>query len=166
MATSTEATVRGVIAGAIRGKASELGFQAPDGNVKEYLLAYEQEERKAAYLSAVVDGKQIVWAIGVQVTGNDDWFAMRNITKRAYTIVMQFYREIGRDGSGVNAVIDAARVVRGAIRELTNGLSGTVSLVASTGEPDVSIVDGPEARPGKFIQATMIYKAERVNPDF
>lgn len=167
MVVSTERTVRDVLVAAIQAKAvSDLGFDAEEGNVKDYILEYAHPERAAEYLNAKVDGKQIVWAIAVQVTGADSPYGMKNLWKREYSIEIVFYRDIGRDGSGVNQVIDAANTVRGIMRDLTNGLSGTVNTLSSGSELDSRIVDGPDSRPGKMIEARLRYKAERVQPDF
>ena len=166
MATSTEATVRAVIAGAIQGVASTLGFESSIGNVHEYLLEWENDERKAEYLMArLTDGSKQVRAWGVQVLGNDDWVASNNITQRRYQILIIGYYSKGVQGEGINALIDGARTIRGAIRSLGSRLTETVDLVSSTGQitpRELGRVDPV----GSVIEGTMEYVAERRNPDF
>lgn len=166
MATSTEATVRATIVTAIEGVYDTLGFDQAPGNVKDYLLEYEPEERQPAYLMASVDGKKVIRAWAVDVRGNDDWYAAGNITKRTYRIRIRAYYAPGVGGEGINALIDGARAVRNAIRLLGSRLSETVDRVVSTGEIESDVVEGSDALPGRMIVGSMEYVAEKRNPDF
>lgn len=165
MAISTEATVRGVIVGAIRATWAELGFDEKDGNVHEYLLEWENDEQKADYLTAFVGNENIAWAIGVQVVGNDDWFATGNITNRTYSIDIVLYREMGVGGAGINAMIDGARKIRNALRLLGSRLTETVDMVTSTGAIEPRVLGATDAR-GPILEGKMRYAAQRRNPDF
>jgi hypothetical protein len=166
MATSKEPTVRNVIVGAIRGVASSLGFDETNGNVKDYLLEWEEASLVDKYLMADVGGRRQVRVWGVEVVANDDWYAAGNITRRTYTIKIQGFESLGINGAGVNAIIDGARIVRGAIRSLGSRLSNTVDLVNSTGEIRLDRISGFNADQGELIKGTMTYVAERANPDF
>lgn len=161
---STEAVVRAAIVTAIEGIAqSSLGFDAVKGNVKDYLLLYAPEERKAAYLKAQVSGKQVPYAIGVEVKGREEWYAMRNVARRFYSITIEIYRALD---AGVNEVIDKATVLRGAIHGMTSTLSETVDLAAGAGELEIDIVDSVDSAYGRLLVGTLRYEAEKVNPDF
>lgn len=163
---STEPTVRAVLRGAIESVASSLGFGTPTGNVHEHLLDWEADERKAEYLMAKLsDGSKKVRAWGLYVVGNDDWVATRNITERRYRIMIVGYYGLGVDGEGINAMIDGARVIRGAIRLLGSRLSETVDMVQSTGEIVPRQLRGLDPF-GDIIEGTMEYVASRRNPDF
>jgi len=166
MATSTEESVRQVIVDALKAiTQTDLEFDSPSGNVKDYLLSYEAEELKTKYLTAQVSGKRKVRCWAVDVRGNDDWYAAGNITKRVYTINIEAYYSLGVDGEGVKAMIKHARKVRSAIKGLTSTLSGTVDIVRSTGEIEISQESGTEAE-GSILVGRMVYQAERVNPSF
>lgn len=167
MATSTEATVRSAIVTALQAIAlTDLGFDNPGGNIRPYLLDYEASEKKASYLSAQVAGKNTVYAIAVDVTGSDEWYAMGNITKRTYKIIVRIYRAVGVNGDGSTAVIEAARKIRGAIRGMTSTLSSTVDIASGTGELERDFVDGVDGAHGEMVVGTLTYEAQKVNPTF
>lgn len=164
MATSTESTVRAVLVAAVQGIASDLGFNEPTGNVKDYPLEAHHPERYAAYLKALVGGKRRARAWAFDVRGHDEPFALRNISKRTYIIRCIGYYEQGEDGEGHKDLIDHATKVRGAIRTLTNNLSGTVDLISSATPLD--IVDRRDIETMPLWVGTMTWTATRNNPDY
>lgn len=166
MAVSTEKTVRDVIVGAIRGVASALGFEEPDGNVQDYLLEWEEKSLTGPYLMTWVNGARKVRVWGVDVVASDPWFASGNIVKRDYTITIQGFEEVGVRGAGVNQMVDSARIIRGGILALGSRLSNTVDLVKSVGDLRRNRVSGFDEAMGDLIKGTMIYVAEKANPDF
>lgn len=164
---SKESVVRDAIITAIRAVAtSQLGFDAATGNVRDHLLDYVPKERAAAYLAAQVSGKQTAFAVGVQVLGRDEPYAMRNIPRRIYDITVRIYRALGVEGEGVNAAIDAARGVRYAILGMTSTLSDTVDLSKGVGDFDPEVVEGVDGAFGEMVVGTLKYEAEKVNPGF
>lgn len=163
MAVSTEATVRDVIVAAIQGVAADIGFADPVGNVKDYLLEFHQDEQVAAYLRARVGNQFIPYAWAVQVLGYDEPFAMRGVAKRTYEITIEGYRIKGVDGAPWNDLINAARVIRGEINDISPSLSGTATLIRSAVGLNPSFRD---TQAGTLVVGTMRYTAERTNPDF
>lgn len=167
MATSTEATVREAIVEAIQGIAqSDLGFDYPAGNVKDYLIDYAREEDVAAYLMSAVGGKKAVRCWAVEVLGDDDWFASNNVTIRNYQITIRGYYELGTEGTGSKLIIDHARKVRGAIRALSSTLGNRVDKINDTSALSREIVGGVDPSIGRILVGTMVYSAERRGPDF
>ena len=167
MATSTEETVRDAIVAAIRGVAqSDLGFDLPYGNVKDYLYEFEADERKGAYLMTMVGGKKTIRCWAVDVLGDDDWYASNNVTKRDYQITIRGYYDLGVDGAGVKALVTGARKVREAIRSLNSTLGNRVDLIRDTSALAREIVTGIDPQGGKVLVGTMVYLAERRGPDF
>lgn len=166
MAISTEATVRTVLINAIRGQAENIGWDdTANGNVHDHLLEWRHDEGKGEYLMAMVGGDLTVLAVGVQVRGNDDWFAAGNITKRTYEIEISIYAAMGVDGEGVNRVFDVARHIRNGIRLLGQRLSETVDFVSATGQVEPKLIADLDPV-GPIIEGPMRYVAERKNPDF
>ena len=163
MAVSTERTVRDVIVAAIRGVAADLGFSDPAGNVRDYLLDFHQAEQVPVYLKAKVGNVWLPYAWGVQVLGFDEPFALGGIAKRTYSITIEGYRLKAVDGEAWNALIDAARVIRGAINAISPGLGGTATLIRSA----VGLTPAQRnTEAGTLVVGTMGYTAERTNPDF
>lgn len=167
MATSTEETVRQAIVDAIRGIAhSELGFDLPDGNVRDYPYEFEADERRGAYLMAQVGGKRLIRCWSVDVLGDDDWYSMNNVTLRNYQITIRAYYELGVDGEGSKLIVTHARKVRDAIRGLDSTLGRRVDLIKDTSALQRETVTGIDPRGGVLLQGTMVYLAERRGPDF
>lgn len=164
MAVSTEATVRSVIAEAIRGIAADLGFDDIRGNIREYPIEMHHDDRHAVYLKSVVNGRQEARAIAVDVRGHDEPFAMRQIARRTYSIRVIFYYAKGTNGEAYQDMIDHARLVRGEINELSPTLSGTVTRILSATPLDITEQDRKDH--GKILVGTLAYSAERTNPDF
>lgn len=164
MATSTERTVRDTLIAAIRGISSDLGFDAPQGNVKDYPLEMHHDARASVYLQAMVSGKNVARCWAVDVRGHDEPFALGNISKRTYVVRVIGYYAKGQNGDGYKDLVDHATKVRGAIRSLTNNWSLTVSRILSATPLDVNELDGTDFK--ALWQGIMTYTAERTNPDF
>jgi hypothetical protein len=165
MATSTEATVRTVIVNAIRAIAqSDLGFDEPNGNIREYPLEFHQNEQRTSYLMAKVNGVQTARAWAVDVIGYDEPFALGGISKRTYQIRILAYYGKGVDGVAYHAMIDHARKIREAMNGLTNNIGGTANLISSA----TGLVPGEQidSDVGRLITGTMTYAATRTNPDY
>lgn len=163
MAISTERTVRTTIVTAIRAIAqTSLGFDAPGGNVWEGPLERELLERRVAYLTASVGQKRAVRAWAVDVLGYDEFFGMKSLMKRTYQIAITGY--YGNDGDRGMTLVDHATKVRGAMRDLTVNIGGTVSLVS--GSTGLSIAENNSTDAGPMFVGTLRYTAIRENPDF
>lgn len=163
MATSTERTVREALVAAIRGIALDLGFDEPNGNVKDY-PGDMHAGSTSTYVMAKVDGAQKARCWAVDVRARDVPHAMNNVWKRLYLIRVLAYYERGQNGEGYLALIDDARRVRGAIRGLTSNLGATVDLVTEASELRIEEAEGPASE--RLLIGEMTYEAERVNPDF
>ncbi len=166
MATSTETTVRQVIVDALRGVSSDLGFDETQGNIKDYLLEYEEPTLWANYLRASVGGKQVVRCVAAEVMASENWYGMGNKLKRTYQIAVVLYFAKGVRGEGINALIEAARVARGAIHQLNQTLSNTVDFASGATVLDVSEQGEIDSIPGSILVGRMEYVAEKVAPDF
>lgn len=165
MATSTEETVRNVIVTAIRAIAqSNLEFDDRNGNIRDYPLEWHQDEQRTGYLMASVGGKKIPRAWAVDVLGYDEPFALGNIPQRTYQIRVVGYYGKGVDGTAYHAMIEHARKIRGAIKDLTSNLGGTANLIKSA--TGLSLAERLDSDVGRLIVGTMTYSALRTNPDF
>ncbi len=167
MALSTEETVRNAIVGAIQGVAEELGFDAPNGNVRDYLLEYHQDGAFPEYLMADIDGGRRgvrVWAVDVVLS--DNWFAANNLTERTYTITVEGFEDLGVRGAGVRKLCRNHRIICGAIRALYSNLGGTVDLVESASELRRDVVSGFDTVEGKLLKGMWTYVASKENPDY
>lgn len=166
MAVSTEETVRAVIVNALRDAWRDLGFDASPGNVKDYLLEHEDPALWAKYLNASIGGKNLARCWGVQVTARDEWFGMANTAKRTYSILVTGYYSKETRGEGVKALINGARIVRGAIHGLEQTLSETVDFSTGSSDLDVTEIDNVDLVPGVVLVGRLVYGAEKVRPDF
>ncbi len=172
MATSTEATVRDAIAAAIRGIAGELGFARVGGNVRDYPLEYEGADDRLEYLMAEVGEGWHVRCWSVFVTASDRWHAAGGVMLREYSVVISAYYEVGtamliEEGvAGANLLVDHARKVRGAIRQLGSTLGGRVDTMGPMSEIAISVLSGVAPDDGRIMVGTFGFTAERRNPDF
>lgn len=167
MSTSTEATVRAEIVTAIRSVAkTELGFDNFDGNIKDYLLEFEREERAASYLVAQCGGKLEIRCWAVQVTSSEEVGAMGNISRRNYTVTVKGYYSLGSGGSGYKLLIDHIRAVRAAIKDLGTNLSGLCDRMLGVDDGGISVIRGIDAEGGAMLEATMVYRFDKLNPDY
>jgi hypothetical protein len=164
MATSTEATVRGVIATAIRGIADQLGFDEVGGNVREYPLEMHQATDLPGYLMAKVGGKQVVQCWAVDVRAHDLPYALQQIPRRTYAIRVFAYYAKGVNGESYLKLIDHGRLIRGQIKLLSNSLSNTVNRIVSATPLDISERTGLDV--DRTLQGLMTYSCDRENPDF
>lgn len=163
MAVSTEKTVRDVIVAAIRGVAGDLGFAEPAGNVKDYPLEMHQVEKIPGYLKAKVGNEVVQRAWAVDVRGFDEPFALGRVAKRTYAVTITGYYEKGVDGENYKALVDGARVIRGALNALSPSFGGTVTQILSAGGLDIREL---ETSAGRLLVGVMTYSALRTNPDF
>lgn len=145
---------------------SDLGFSDANGNVKDYLIDFHQPEEQTEYLIASVGGQKRSRAWAVDVRGDDEWYAINNVVKRAYLIQVVGYYEQGQNGEGVNALIDGARKIRGAIRGLSSNLSETVNLIESSTPLSIDRLRSLDGEWSEVLRGVMTYTALRVNPDF
>lgn len=145
---------------------SDLGFEQQQGNVRDYLLDYEAKSKAASYLAAMVDGAQVVRCWAVQVLSNEEWHGANNLMKRTYQITIRGYYAVGADGEGVNAIIDGALKIQGAIRSLNSNLSLTVDTVRSTDDLGLSVQGGSDSEDGEILVGTMRYTAEKTGADY
>lgn len=173
MATSTEETVSQVIIDALKAVATtDLEFDEPEGNIKDYLLEYEQAELIPDYLMSSVGNETDMQAIGVETRARDTWHGGNQPTsatplmKRTYTTRIFFYVSAGVRGEGYKKMIRICRKTRGAIRLLSSNLSNTVDYVTSTGEISVDKLSGVDPIPGELLVGQITYVSERANPDF
>jgi hypothetical protein len=164
MSTSTEATLRTVIANAIKAIAQEdLGFDVTNGNVREYLLDYHPPENESKYLSAKVNNKPVYRAWAVEVTPiEENLTATGMIYYRLYQVIVRGYYALS-GGDDVNTLIDHARAVRGAIKGLQLHFSHTVDLIESIDPLNMTIEDSVN---GRLLVGDIVYRLRRENPDF
>lgn len=164
---STDESVRDVLVNAIKAIAvTKLDFDANSGNVKDYLLDYELEEHKSAYLMARSKNKQKIRAWGVNVRSKDEWFAANDIMRRTYFITLKAYYGIEAEGQAFKDLIEHLRKVREAIKNLHSTLSGTVDLIAQVDFGNISLVTNTDAGLPAMYEATLEYVAEKRNPDW
>ena len=165
---STERSVRERITKEIRGLAKSLGFDRIDGNVRDYLIEYHATEDRSSYLMSSCDGNvKKLRCFGVQVTSDEDWFALGNIANRSYEILVRAYYSPEQEGAGVNRLIDDLRRVRGAIFALGTNLDGVVDITTDVETSTPEILDsGISIDKGRMLQATIRYVSEKRNPDF
>lgn len=131
---STATSVRTAIETAIKAIETDLGFTDGDFDfLHTHLLDHELTERRLPYVkSALAAGSKVTRAIGIEVLEretHDQLFA--NVVNRVYQITIEFYYDVGTDGSGVKTLIDHMRAVREAIKDMATELSGTVDRVES-----------------------------------
>lgn len=160
---STEETVRDVIVQAIKDIAQkDLGFDAIDGNVRDYLLDHERPENYAGYLMADCDNQKIPAAWGVQVTGTENFYALGETRRRFYNILVEGYRGLGVNGEGIKTLIEHARKVRQAILNLDIHLDQTVTRVLETVQSEPVARESGDVDTGIILVSQFIMSAEKL----
>lgn len=164
MAVSTERTVRNVLIGALQEIAQDgLGFDLPGGNVKPYPLEMVPKELQTDYLTTEVEGHKVARCWAVDVQGHDTPFAMGNIQTREYSVRIIGYYGVDEDPDNYTLLIDHARAVREAIKDLGINLSGTITRILGTQPFAFSVVSSEF---GDLYVGEMRLTAERTNPDY
>ena len=166
---STATNVREALRDAIRGIETTLGFNNDDfSQIHEYLLEHEITELRTGYLKGELsDGTLATRAIGIQVLEedtHDQLFA--DVTNRIYQIEIELYYDVGSNGSGVQAMITAARKIRQAIKGMATELSSTVKQVLEIAQtrPKLVRVDGLEDQ--NILVMSLNMEALEVNATF
>ena len=161
---NTEADVRAAVVAGIKGIYATLGFKTSPGNVHEYLLDKERKGKLGDYLATALDGVTPlrIRAWGVEVLAHEEYFAVREIPTRHYSITVQGY--YGAHGTNpVNTLIDHARHVRKAIYDLTSRISSTVDRTVAVTDVEIERLDNDEI-PDEVYVGTFVYTAEKYNP--
>lgn len=165
---STERTVADEILGAMREIARPgLGFDAVEGNIKDYPLEFEAGEQRGGYLRALVDGVLTARCWCVDVRSREVLKGTGGLLERTYDIAVMGYYEKGVGGTGYRLLIDHARAVRRAMYDLSPTLGGRVDLMEDGGELEIAeqLDPGNVARGGLLV-GRMQWSAIRRNPDF
>ena len=165
---STEAGLRSELVSAIQAIAvTKLGFDIAGGNVKDYLLEHEQDEKQVSYLMASVAGVKKVRVWFVWVTASDNFFALGGITQRRYEIIIAGFAEAGIAGAGAKYLIDGANSIRNAIRTSTTiTINSKVNHIESNTPIDIVPYFGVDPKAGKILLGSMRYTAIKNNPDW
>lgn len=167
---STESTVRAAIVSAIQAVAvSDLGFSNANGNVKSYLVEFQQRDEIDEYFSAAVSGSTDpqVRAWAVQVVGSDEPLTTAtDETQRQYSITVRAYYELGVDGTGVNLMIDHARAVREALKEMADYLGNTVDRILSSRTTEPRLVEFPGLGVLEIATMDIQVEAEKDGPTY
>lgn len=137
---STAAQVRDKLVDTLQTIAqTKLGFDDPDGNIKDYLLEHEMQQLYGAYLYADADaGQSVIRAWGVSVFPFDVPYALGNVSQRTFEIRVEGYYDLETEGAGVNKLLDHANEVQKVINALTPTLGLGLRISSFTvGFPDV-----------------------------
>lgn len=162
--TSTVATVRTAITNAIAAiGASSLGLDIAAEAAREYLPEFEEPSALSAYFKSKVAGKNVIRKWAVQVLPQERQHSLNYIFARSYFVTVRAFYAIGLNGAGTNLMIDHFTKVQGAIKSLTNNLSGTVDRLVEIGPLNLS-TDGTDD--GRMVVGTIVYTFEKVNPDY
>jgi hypothetical protein len=164
---STDSTLSELIVGGIRGIAqSELGFDEPGGNVRDYRYEDEAEERRGPYLMAKVGGRQRVRCWSVWVQSSDRFYATGSVMLRTYSVTIDAFYPKLKGGEGAKAIRDGALKIRGAIRGFGSMLHRLVDTCGPIGEVAIAEMGGVEAPDGQILRGRFGFTAEKRNPDF
>lgn len=168
MATSTERTIRDLIVDTIKSISNSvggLGFDETGGNIHDYLVDQEVTSKRSNYLTATCDGKRVTRAWGVSVVAKETPYATGNRFFRDYTITVQGYYPAG--GEGLNLLVDHARLIRGALRQLTPSLNGQVDRFDEITELQTEIVQSNiDNSAGEITQGTFEILCGTLSPSW
>lgn len=164
--SSTEDDIRDLLVDGIQSIAqTKLGFDESDGNVHDYLLEYESDEDRAAYLMAPVAGRPKIRAWAVQVLGADTIFAQGGITMRDYQITIAGYYGIGKNGEGIKNMIEHARKIREKIKSYGSMLNNMLDTIRDGTPLEIDFI-GNDENGEKILQGRFGYIGQRQNPDW
>lgn len=151
---STEATVRAEVIKAIKGIYTSLGFDS-DSKIYDYLKEYHPTENEGSYLAARVGSKMTQRAWGVQVfPASEEIISGANLRySRLYEVTIKGYYSL-ISGADLNLLIDHARKIRGALKDLGLRFNGTVDRIDDISPFSVGIEDSDD---GRLLVATITY---------
>lgn len=157
--------VRGVVVGAIEGIYSSLGFSVSPGNVHEYLLEHETEERQTEYLKADISEGRFIRAWGVHVETSERARDTNDANLiRDYNIVIEGYYGLYDNTNPVPTLISHAELVRKAIWDLGLQLSNKVDYSRQINVSPISLTKTAESE--DFWSISMQMETIKINPDW
>jgi len=169
MAISREDTLRREVVIALQEIAVRLlGFDVQaEPNIKDYPLEGERDEAITSYLMTDIGGRKELRAIAVNVMAKDEWLdATGRLQQREYTVEVTQYYGVGTKGEGWKLVIDHARYIRQAIKDMNRNLNGLVDYVNSVAELSIEKESGIGPSIGEMLVGKQGWTAIKQNPDF